>query len=219
MLSGGLDSTVTLFFAMKKRYRCHPLIFDYGQRHSKEIEQAKRLAKNAGSRAHLVKLNLPWKGSSLLDKSIELPLNRTIAEIKKGIPPTYVPARNTIFLSIASSFAEAIAAEAIFIGAHFEDSSGYPDCRKAYLKAFDKAMRLGTKAGLEGRLKLKFPLIDKTKSQIIKLGRSLGVPFEHTWSCYKGGNRPCGRCDSCILRARGFKEAGINDPLFFERGR
>lgn len=214
LVSGGLDSAVTLFVAIDKGYNCHCLIFDYGQRHKKEIASARAIAKYAGAEFHVLKLRFPWKGSSLLDKGMRLPSDRSVAEIKKGIPSTYVPGRNTIFLSIASSFAEAIGAKAIFIGAHFEDSSGYPDCRKEYLEAFNKVVRLGTKAGLENRLALKFPLIGKTKKEIIALGKRLGVPFGLTWSCYKGGARPCTRCDSCILRAKGFKEAGIDDPTF-----
>jgi len=124
-----------------------------------------------------------------------------------------VPARNTIFLGIAASYAEVLGADAIFIGAHVDDASGYPDCRRAYLKAFDAVLRTGTKRGLEKRLSLKFPLIGKNKSGIIRLGAALGVPFEHTWSCYQGGVVPCGGCDSCILRAKGFREAGLKDPL------
>lgn len=214
LVSGGLDSAVTLFYAVDKGYDCRALMFDYGQRHKEEIASARAIAKRAGSEFHIVKLKFPWKGSSLLDKNSRLPSDRTIAEIKKGIPSTYVPGRNTIFLSIASSFAESIGAEAIFIGAHFEDSSGYPDCRKKYLEAFDRVVGLGTKAGIENRLHLKFPLIDKTKKEIIELGSRLGVPFGLTWSCYKGSAMPCERCDSCILRAKGFKEAGIDDPIF-----
>ena len=212
LVSGGLDSAVTLFYAVDKGYDCHCLIFDYGQRHKKEIAGAEAIAKYAAAKFHVVKLNFPWKGSSLLDKGAGIPSDRSISEIKKGIPSTYVPGRNTIFLSIASSFAEAIGAKAVFIGAHFEDSSGYPDCRKGYLEAFDKVVRLGTRAGLGNRLALKFPLIDKSKKDIVKLGKDLGVPFGLTWSCYRGGAVPCARCDSCILRAKGFKEAGIDDP-------
>lgn len=214
LVSGGLDSAVTLFLAIKKGYECYPLIFDYGQRHRREIAQAKKIAHVAGLKPSAVKLRLPWKGSSLLDKGVKVPQDRTIREIKNGIPSTYVPARNTIFLSIAASFAEAIGARSIFIGAHFEDSSGYPDCRIEYLKAFDKVIRLGTKIGLEKKLKLEFPLINKTKSRIIALGVSLKVPFGLTWSCYKGGGEPCMRCDSCILRAKGFREANVKDPLY-----
>ncbi|MFA5146784.1 MAG: 7-cyano-7-deazaguanine synthase QueC [Candidatus Omnitrophota bacterium] len=213
LLSGGLDSAVTLFYAAKKGYGCRALAFDYGQRHNKELLSAKRLAGRAGAKLFIVKLALPWKGSSLVDSRIPLPKDRSLTEIEKGIPSTYVPARNTIFLSIAVSYAEAIGAEAIFIGAHFEDSSGYPDCRPEYLKAFDNAARLGTRAGLEGRLRIKSPLIRKTKREIIKLGASLGVPFQSTWSCYSGGRLPCMRCDSCLLRAKGFSAAGMKDPL------
>lgn len=213
LLSGGLDSAVTLYFAKSRHYDCHSLTFDYGQIHKKEMTQAEKLAKAAGSRIEVVKIRLPWKGSSLLDRTKKLPQDRTIDEIEKGIPSTYVPARNTIFLSIASSLAEAIGARSVFIGAHFEDSSGYPDCRRRYLEAFQKVIKIGTKAGLENRLSLRYPLIGKRKKEIIKLGHTLGVPFQFTWSCYKGGRRPCMRCDSCILRAKGFKEACLEDPL------
>jgi len=214
LVSGGLDSAVTLFLAIKKGYECYPITFDYGQRHRREIAQAKKIAQAAGLKLSIVKLQLPWKGSSLLDKGIKVPQDRTIREIKKGIPSTYVPARNTILLGLAASFAEAIGARSIFIGAHFEDSSGYPDCRIEYLKAFDKVIRLGTKLGLENKLKLEFPLINKTKSRIIALGLSLKVPLGLTWSCYNGEGKPCMRCDSCILRSKGFREANVKDPLY-----
>jgi len=213
LLSGGLDSAVTLLLALREGYECRALTFDYGQRHRLEIARAARIAAEAGVALEVVKLELPWKGSSLLDRRERLPAERSADGISSGgIPTTYVPARNSIFLSFAASFAEAIGADAVFIGAHYEDSSGYPDCRREYLEAFDKAMGLGTKRGAEGRLALKFPLADKTKAQIIRLGRSLGVPFQFTLSCYEGWEKPCMQCDSCVLRAKGFKEAGIEDP-------
>ncbi|MDP2913519.1 MAG: 7-cyano-7-deazaguanine synthase QueC [Candidatus Omnitrophota bacterium] len=214
LLSGGLDSAVTLFWAVARGYECHCLTFDYGQRHNREIESAKRIANAAKAGIEVVKLDFPWKGSSLTDRSIDLPSGRTAKDIQSGgIPSTYVPARNTIFLSIAASFAEAICADSILIGAHFEDSSGYPDCRKSYLEAFRGVIESGTIRGSSGRLLLEFPLIEKSKSEIIMLGRSVGAPFALTWSCYKGGELPCGSCDSCVLRLKGFREAGMEDPL------
>ncbi len=215
LLSGGLDSAVTLYASRKMGYTPYALLIDYGQRHKKELEFAKRLARECGAHLKMIKLDLPWKGSSLLDKAIDIPSLRSASRIKSlGIPSTYVPARNTIFLSMASSYAEAIRASAVFIGAHVEDSSGYPDCRQKYLEAFDRVVRVGTKRGLEKRLKLEYPLIKKNKAQIIGLGRSLGVPFQYTWSCYEGLSKPCLKCDSCVLRAKGFKEAGLKDPLY-----
>lgn len=214
LLSGGLDSAVALFLAVKEDLDCHCLAFRYGQRHDREISAARRIAKTAGAGLEVVRLNLPWKGSSLMDGETDLPAPRSVEEIRSGgIPSSYVPARNTIFLSIAASFAEVIRADSIFIGAHFEDSSGYPDCRKGYLEAFNEVIKTGTKRGREGNLKLRFPLIDKSKSEIIKLGASLAVPFHMTWSCYSGRERSCETCDSCVLRAKGFREAGMEDPL------
>ena len=216
LVSGGLDSAVVLYSARKEGYDCRCLTFDYGQRHKKEIASARRLAAKSGSKLTIVKLDLPWKGSSLLDDNEALPVDRTIEEIARRIPSTYVPGRNTIFLATAASFAESLGASSVFIGAHYEDSSGYPDCRKEYLETFNRVIGLGTKCGLQGRLDMRFPLIEMAKKEIILLGDSLGVPFELTWSCYEGADEPCARCDSCVLRAKGFREAGLRDPLMSE---
>jgi len=206
LLSGGIDSTTTLYYAKKKGYKCRALIFDYGQRHRRELRSAVAVAKRAKVPYHIVKIDLPWKGSSLLDKKLKVPVRRTL----KGIPSTYVPARNIIFLSFALSFAEAIGAEAIFIGANAIDFSGYPDCRPAFYRAFQKVVSTGTK---KKKIRVQTPLIDMTKAQIIALGMKLKAPLEITWSCYKGGKRPCGVCDSCRLRQKGFSLLGIRDII------
>ncbi len=211
LLSGGLDSATTLYYAKAQGYRTHGLIFDYAQRHRKEIRQAVKLARAAGSPYEIVKISLPWKGSALLDKKIFLPRHRRVDP--RVIPPTYVPARNIIFLSFAASYAEAIKARAIFIGANALDYSGYPDCRPDFMAAYQNMLRKGLKTGVEGRaVKVHAPLIRKTKAQIIRMGMKLKVPYEMTWSCYAGGTKPCGTCDSCVLRAKGFDDAGFADP-------
>ncbi len=212
LLSGGLDSATTLYFAKAKGFQCHCLIFDYGQRHKKEIASAKKIAARAGCAGQVIKISLPWKGSSLLDKRSKL--SAISYQLSTAIPLTYVPARNIIFLSFALSCAEAIKASGIFIGANAIDYSGYPDCRPEFYRAFIKAVNLGTKAGVEGRgFSIFTPLIKMTKAGIIKLGTRLKVPYELTWSCYQGGKKPCGKCDSCNFRAKGFQEAGFEDPL------
>lgn len=210
LLSGGLDSATTLYWAKDKGYKCFALSFDYGQRHKKEIESAKKIAKKAGCKYKVLKISLPWKGSSLLDNKLSLP--KFISK-RKGIPSTYVPARNLIFLSFAVSFAESIGAYDIFIGANAIDFSGYPDCRPKFYQFLKKTIKSGTKSGARGRaIKIHTPLIRKAKKEIIKLGIRLRVPYKYTWSCYKGARLPCGVCDSCKLRQKGFAQAKINDP-------
>jgi len=214
LLSGGLDSATTLYLAKKLGFNCRCLIFDYGQRHKKEITSAGAIARSAHCPARIIKIDLPWKGSALLDKKIKITGDTKVPrhQATSVIPNTYVPARNIIFLSFALSYAEAIGAEAIFIGAHAQDYSGYPDCRPEFYRAFSRVISTGTRAGVERkRVGIKTPLINKGKAQIIKLGRRLGVPFALTWSCYQGGKRPCGRCESCYFRAKGFRELGIKD--------
>jgi 7-cyano-7-deazaguanine synthase len=211
LLSGGLDSATVLYLAKARGYLCQCLIFDYGQIHKKEIIQAKRLAKAARCAYKILKIDFPWKGSALLDRKIRIP-----EKITRGIPATYVPSRNIIFLSFAASFAETIGAQAIFIGAHAQDYSGYPDCRHEFFSAFSKMIKVGTYGGL----RIIAPLLRKNKSQIILMGHKLKVPFALTWSCYRGEKIPCAKCDSCYYRAKGFKEAGLVDPLtqpFIER--
>lgn len=215
LLSGGLDSATALYMAKKAGYKCLCFIFDYGQRHRKEIIQAKRLAQAAGCAYKILKIKLPWKGSSLLDERLEVARAQgTRAQDASEIPDTYVPGRNIIFLSFALSFAESVGAGAVYIGAHAQDYSGYPDCRPEFFKAYEKMAACGTRAGVEKKaIKIKAPLLNKTKAQIIRIGNKLGIPFGLTWSCYKGGRNPCGKCDSCYFRAKGFSEAGIKDPL------
>ena len=209
LLSGGLDSAVTLYIAKGLGYSPICLIFDYAQRHRREIDAAKKIAQKSGSRFKVLKIDFAHEESALLDKKIRLP-----ARQGKKIPVTYVPGRNLVFLSFALSLAEASGSSAVFIGAHAQDYSGYPDCRPEFFRALQKLAGVGTRAGVEHRpIKIITPLIDKKKSQIIKEGLRLGVPFQLTWSCYQGGKRPCGKCDSCYYRAKGFKELGIVDQL------
>lgn len=212
LLSGGLDSTTILYHAKSKGFTPYCLIFEYGQRHSKEVDQARKIARNARCRYRLMKIALPWQGSSLLDKTIRLPQKKTINAGK--IPSTYVPARNIIFLSFSVSYAEAIGAKAVFIGANAIDYSGYPDCRPEFFKAYQSMLAKGLKTGIEGKtIKIHTPLIHKTKAQIIRMGMKLGVPYGLTWSCYQGGRKLCGKCDSCRLRQKGFEALNIEDPI------
>jgi 7-cyano-7-deazaguanine synthase len=214
LLSGGLDSATTLFFARRRGFAPACLIFDYGQRHSRELISAKKVARAALCTYEVVRIRLPWKGSSLLDQALPIvPSDRVAGHAGGDIPATYVPGRNMIFLSFALSYAETIGASAVFIGANTVDYSGYPDCSPAFLSAVERAAAVGTKAGAIGsRIKIIAPLIGKTKAQIVEMAVALGVPLRFTWSCYKGGKRPCGVCDSCIFRAKGFAQAGFKDP-------
>ncbi|MBF0490544.1 MAG: 7-cyano-7-deazaguanine synthase QueC [Candidatus Omnitrophica bacterium] len=210
LLSGGLDSATTLYFAKSKGFVCHCLIFDYNQRHRREIKSAMAVAKKAKCPYSLVKIALPWKGSALLDSKISLPKNQSLT--RGGVPSTYVPARNIIFLSFAASYAEAIGARDVFIGANAVDYSGYPDCRPEFIKSYQTMLGKGLKTGVDKKsIRLQTPLIRLTKAQIVTLAKSLKVPLELTWSCYQGGNKPCGVCDSCRFRAKGFEEAKMKD--------
>lgn len=215
LLSGGLDSATALYEAMNgETDRVFALTLDYGQLHRREIDSALKITSFLEIPHQILRFEMPWKGSALLDKNIALPKKRNENEMSAGIPASYVPARNTIFLSLAASYAEAVMAQSIYIGANILDYSGYPDCRPEFLRAFEETIRLGTKTGAEGKtIQIKAPLIQWSKKQIIERGLVLGVPYEWTWSCYQGEKEPCGECDSCILRAKGFKEVGMSDPL------
>ena len=205
LFSSGLDSTTVLYYAMSKGYDCHCLIFDYGQKHNKEVNNAKNFAKSLKLNYHIVRTSIPWDTSSLINKNKKIPEHK---QIKEGfIPSTYVPGRNTIFLSYAVSYAETIKAKKIFLGINAVDFSSYPDCTPQYLKSMQQVMK-----ALNNGIEICAPIEKYSKSQIIKLGTKLKVPYEKTWSCYNGKTKPCGKCDSCKLRAKGFKEAGIDDP-------
>ena len=209
LLSGGLDSATALYVVKAAGYKTYCPSFAYGQRHCKELRQAQRIARASDSPWSMVRFRMPWKGSALLDRAQALPSQTT----NRVIPSTYVPARNIIFLSFAAAYAEVIPAEAIVIGANEIDYSGYPDCRKEFLTAFQTALQRGTKRGVEGRaVAILAPLVRKSKLQIIKTAVRLRVPLELTWSCYRGGKSPCGRCDSCRLRREGFRKAQLTDP-------
>ncbi len=221
LLSGGLDSTTVLALAQSEGYAVYALTFRYGQRHSSEIDAAKAIARSAGVVRHeVVDIDLRAFGGSALTAEIAVPKDRDLDRPVKGeseIPVTYVPARNTIFLSYALALAEVVGAGDIFIGVNALDYSGYPDCRPEYIEAFEKMANLATRAGVEGRTRLtiRTPLIALTKAGIIRLGASLGVDYSGTTSCYDPGanGEACGRCDACQLRLKGFREAGLTDPI------
>lgn len=218
LISGGLDSSVTAYIAKDQGYEIYAITFRYGQRHKKEIDSAKKISRSIDSKDHIIfDLDLSkFGGSSLVDKKKKIEENK-IKDIGKKIPSTYVPARNTVFLSIALAYAEVVDADAIFIGVTATDYSGYPDCRPKFIDSFQKMANLATKRSIEGKkVQIKTPLINISKSEIIKEGIKLNVPFEKTWSCYRGGKKACGKCDSCKLRLKGFKEAGYKDPLEYE---
>ena len=217
LLSGGLDSTTTLAYALDRGYDVRAMTFRYGQRHAQEVEAAREIAKRFGVRHHVVvDIDLRAFGGSALTSDLPVPKDRATDEMREGIPITYVPARNTIFLSFALAWAEVLEARDIFIGVNALDFSGYPDCRPEYIAAFERMANLATRRGIEGNtIAIHTPLIDLTKGQIIELGRTLGVDYALTTSCYDPGadGRACGRCDACRLRLKGFAEAGLSDPV------
>jgi 7-cyano-7-deazaguanine synthase len=216
LLSGGLDSTTALAIACAEGFRPHALSFRYGQRHDVELDAAARVAKACGATHTVADIDLRAFGGSALTADIAVPKGRSDDEMGEGIPITYVPARNTIFLSFALGRAETLGAADIFIGVNALDYSGYPDCRPEFIAAFEQVANLGTKAGVEGRkFTIHTPLIDLTKAQIIERGLALGVDYGLTHSCYDPGpgGRPCQACDSCLLRAKGFAEVGVPDPV------
>lgn len=222
LLSGGVDSATVAAIAKQERYQIHALSFRYGQRHDRELISAEKVASFLGAKNHLVMhFDLRAIGGSALTDQIEVPKDRTLTEIAHGIPLTYVPARNTIFLSFALALAEKVESQDIFFGANQLDYSGYPDCREEYVRAFEQMANLATKAGVEGksRVKIHVPLIHMSKAEIIRKGLALGVDYSLTWSCYDPQNdgRACGLCDSCQLRLKGFKEAGHKDPIEYAR--
>ncbi|NMG08593.1 7-cyano-7-deazaguanine synthase QueC [Brasilonema sp. UFV-L1] len=218
LLSGGLDSSTVLYQAIASGYECHTISFDYQQRHQRELHSALAIAQKAGVVDHqVVKFDLrQWGGSALTDDTIEIPAKRDLEEMSQSIPVTYVPARNTIFLSFALAYAETISAQYVYIGVNALDYSGYPDCRPDYIQAMQEVFRLGTKQGRSGQtISIKTPLIHLKKTEIIQLGNKLGVPWELTWSCYLGDDIACGVCDSCRLRLAAFAELGLKDPLAY----
>jgi 7-cyano-7-deazaguanine synthase len=217
LLSGGIDSTTTLAVAIAEGYEAYALSFDYGQRHQVEVEAARRVADSLGAKDHrMAKIDLRIFGGSALTDNVDVPKQRSETEIARGIPVTYVPARNSIFLSYALAWAEVIAASDIFLGVNAIDYSGYPDCRPEFIEAFETMANLGTKAGVEGRrFQIHTPLIKFSKAEIIREAVELGVDLSLTHSCYDPapGGLACGECDSCLLRLKGFRKAGIKDPI------
>jgi 7-cyano-7-deazaguanine synthase len=218
LLSGGLDSSTALGVAIRDGFQCYALSFDYGQRHSAELDAAARVARHFQTCGHrVICIDLRAFGGSALTTEIEVPKHRSPAEMERGIPITYVPARNTIFLAYALAWAEVLESSDIFIGVNAIDYSGYPDCRPEYIAAFERMANLATKAGVESRthMHIHTPLAHLNKAGIVRLGAEVGVDFSLTHSCYDPDRegRACGHCDSCLLRRKGFEEAGISDPL------
>jgi 7-cyano-7-deazaguanine synthase len=223
LLSGGLDSTTALAIAKEQDFDVYALTFRYGQRHAAELDAARRVAERCGVTEHVVlDIDLRRFGGSALTDAIDVPKDRPLAEMGQGIPVTYVPARNTIFLSFALAWAEVLGAQDIFIGVNVLDHSGYPDCRTEYIEAFERMANLATKAGVEGRQRLCIhtPLIRLTKAQIIAKGLALGVDYGLTVSCYdpSPAGEACGHCDACLLRLKGFAENGMADPALYRDG-
>ncbi|MDE3158941.1 MAG: 7-cyano-7-deazaguanine synthase QueC [Acidobacteriota bacterium] len=216
LLSGGLDSATCLALARRDGYACYALSFDYGQRHKVELEAAARVARSLGAERHqVVEIGLDKFGGSALTADFAVPKARSLEAMSEAIPLTYVPARNTIFLSLALAWAEVLESSDIFIGVNALDYSGYPDCRPEFIEAYERMANLATRAGVEGRTRLRIhtPLIRLSKAEIIRLGAELGVPFALTHSCYdpRADGSPCGECDACLLRRKGFAEVGIED--------
>jgi 7-cyano-7-deazaguanine synthase len=216
LLSGGLDSSTCLAYAKREGFACYALSFDYGQRHKVELAAAASVASALEAERHLImKIGLDAFGGSALTDSIDVPKSRSVEEMGTGIPITYVPARNTIFLSFGMAWAEVLGSSDIFIGVNALDYSGYPDCRPEFIEAYERMANLATKAGIEGRTRLKIhtPLMHLTKAGIVKLAHGLGLDFGRTFSCYDPdpSGRSCGQCDACQLRRKGFEEAGIED--------
>ena len=222
LLSGGMDSATAAAMAKRDGYALHALSFHYGQRHERELQSAGNVAAFLRAKTHrVIHFDLKAIGGSALTDEIAVPKGRSEAEISRGVPVTYVPARNTIFLSFALALAERLGAQDIFFGANQLDYSGYPDCREEYIRAFERMANLATKAGVEGtsRVRIHTPLLQMTKAQIIKTGLKLGLDYAMTWSCYDplDDGHACGQCDSCQLRLKGFRDAGSADPLAYAR--
>ena len=220
LLSGGMDSATAAAVALEEGFEVYALSFRYGQRHAAELQAARLVAERLGVRRHVVlDIDLRAFGGSALTGDLEVPKDTPLERIGSAIPATYVPARNTIFLSFAMGWAETLGASDIFLGANALDYSGYPDCRPEFIEAFERMANLATRAGAEGRrLRVHTPLMDLSKAEIVGLGRRLGVDFALTWTCYDPGpdGRACGRCEACLLRRKGFRDAGAEDPIAYQ---